>query len=69
MNRASRAATEAQEEQLPRLQVVASKNGVGKARKPLAPLIMLSRLHQRPARPELAALGWSNRAVRLARGK
>jgi hypothetical protein len=69
MNNVKRAEAEAQEEEGPQLQVVAPKNGAMKANKSSVPLVLPSSLHQRPPRPELAILGWNNRALRLAGGK
>jgi hypothetical protein len=69
MNNVKRAEAEVQEENIPQLRVVASKNGAAKAKKPSAPLVFPSSLHKRPPRPELAVLGWANRAVRLAGAK
>jgi hypothetical protein len=61
--------SEMQEEAIPQLRIVSRKNRATKASKPPAPLVLISRLYKRPARPELAALGWANRAARLAGGK
>jgi len=66
MNRATRMRSEAQEEAFPQLQIVQPKNG---ANKPSAPLVLDTGLYKRSPRPELASLGWANRAARLAGGK
>jgi hypothetical protein len=58
--------SEAQEEVIPQLQIVPPKNGDKKANKSSAPLVLVTGLHKRPPRPELATLGWANRAARLA---
>ncbi len=69
MNRATRMRLEAQEEAIPQLHIVSAKNGVNKASKPSAPLVLNTGLHKRPPRRELACLSWANRAARLAGGK
>jgi len=69
MNRATRMRSEAQEEAFPQLQIVQPKNGANKANKPSAPLVLDTGLYKRSPRPELASLGWANRAARLAGGK
>jgi hypothetical protein len=68
MNLANRVVSEGQEDEIPQLQVVKAKNSIRKASKPSAPLVLPLSLHQRPPRPELATLGWSDRAIRLTGG-
>jgi hypothetical protein len=63
MNNVKRALVELKEEGLD-LRVVPASNA--KKTKPSAPLVLPSRVHARRARPELAALGWEKRAIRLA---
>ena len=65
MNNVKRALVEVNEEG-PQLHVVAAVNGAGKRISLSAPLVLLSSLRARRPRPELAILGWSNRAIRLA---
>jgi hypothetical protein len=69
MNNMNRAEAVMQEEDIPQLQVVSPKKGATNAKLPRAPFVLPSPLHKRSFRPELSALGWSNRAVRLAGGK
>jgi hypothetical protein len=60
---------ELKDEDTPELQVVVAANGPIKQTCLSAPLVLPSRTYTRPPRPELAVLGWSNRAIRLAARK
>jgi len=53
-------------EEGPQLQVVAAKKSATKPGGLSAPLVLPSSIHQQRPRPELAVLGWSARAGRLA---
>jgi len=66
MKNVNTAESELDNEEIPQLQIVAAKNGAQNKRSLLPPLVLPSRLHARKPRPELASLGWKNRAVRLA---
>jgi hypothetical protein len=57
---------EVKEEDTPELHVVVAANGPIKKTSLSAPLVLPSRSYTRPPRAELAVLGWSNRAIRLA---
>jgi hypothetical protein len=65
MNNVNRALVDVREEG-PQLHVVAAANGVAKRISLSAPLVLPSRFPVRRNRPELAALAWSHRAIRLA---
>jgi hypothetical protein len=60
---------EAKEEDTPELHVVVAANGAVKKTSLSAPLVLPSRTYTRPPRPEMAVLGWNNRAIRLAAKK
>jgi hypothetical protein len=66
MINAKREEPELKEEDTLELQVVVAANGAIKKTCLPAPLVLPSRTYTRPARSELAVLGWSNRAIRLA---
>ncbi|HTA29538.1 MAG TPA: hypothetical protein VK731_03605 [Candidatus Cybelea sp.] len=66
MTNAKKMVLEVKEEEAPALHVLAAVNGAAKKTRLSAPLVVPSRNYTRPPRPELAALGWSNRAIRLA---
>jgi hypothetical protein len=53
-------------EDTPELHVVGAVNDPPKKTRLSAPLVLPSRTYSRPPRPELAVLGWSIRATRLA---
>lgn len=65
MTNAKKLVLEMNEEDVPELHVVAI-NGAAKKARLSAPLVVSSRSFARPPRPELAVLGWGNRAIRLA---
>jgi hypothetical protein len=69
MNNMNRAQAMMQEEDIPQLQVVSPKKGATNPKMSSAPFVLPSPLPKRSFRPELSALGWSNRAIRLAGGK
>jgi hypothetical protein len=66
MTNAKREVPEVKEEDTPELQVVVAANGAIKKSSLSAPLVLPSPIHTRPPRSELAVLGWSYRAMRLA---
>ena len=66
MNNAKIAVDDVEDEEMPQLQVVAAKNGACKTMSLSAPLVLPARIHPRRSRAELAVLGWSIRAPRLA---
>jgi hypothetical protein len=65
MNHVKREFVEAKDEG-PQLHIVTASDGAGKRISLSAPLVLPSRIHARRPRPELAILGWSHRAIRLA---
>ena len=65
MKNIERALVEVKEEG-PQLRVVGTVKAVGKMMPPPPPLVLPSPIHARRPRPELAVLGWGNRATRLA---
>jgi hypothetical protein len=68
MNNVKRLRVEVKEEE-PQLHVVAMANGAPKRTPVSAPLFLRSPIHTRRPRPELAVLGWHNRATRLGNRK
>jgi hypothetical protein len=66
MTNAKKEVLEMKEEDTPELHVVVAANGVIKKASLSAPLVVASRSYIRPPRAELAVLGWSGRAIRLA---
>jgi hypothetical protein len=66
MNNARQALAEMNETAAPQLQVVKTVNGIRKLEGRIASMIFPLSVHPRPLRAELAALGWSRRAARLA---
>jgi hypothetical protein len=54
------------EDDTPELKVLGAVNSANRKTSLSAPLVVPSRSFTRPPRPELAVLGWSNRAIRLA---
>jgi hypothetical protein len=65
MNNVNRALVEVKDEG-PQLHVVEAANGARKRISFSAPLVLPSSIHARRPRAELAVLGWSHRAIRLA---
>jgi len=66
MTNVKREVLELKEENTPELRVVGAMKASRKKTGLSAPLVLPSRIHSRPPRPELAVLGWSTRAIRLA---
>jgi len=66
MTNVNRKAPEVKEEDAPELKVLGAVNGTNKKTSLSAPLVVPSRSYTRPARLELAVLGWHSRAIRLA---
>jgi hypothetical protein len=66
MTNAKREVPEVKEEDMPELHVVVAVNGANKKTSLSAPLTLGARIYTRLTRSELAVLGWSNRAMRLA---
>jgi hypothetical protein len=50
----------------PQLRIVPAPNGASRKKNVSAPLRLLAMSRTRPPRAELAVLGWSHRAIRLA---
>jgi hypothetical protein len=65
MNNVKRILVEVKED-APQLHVVTAANGAVKRAPLSAPLVLPSPIHARRPRPELAVLGWTSRATRLA---
>jgi hypothetical protein len=66
MNNVKRAMSEEREERTPQLQVVRAGNGATRKVRLSPPLPLPVNIYTRKPRPELAVLGWSCRAARLA---
>jgi hypothetical protein len=66
MTNANRKVREMKEDDTPELKVLGAVNSANRKTSLSAPLVVPSRSFTRPPRPELAVLGWSNRAIRLA---
>jgi hypothetical protein len=66
MTNVKREVPEVREDKTPELHIVGAANGASKKSRLSVPLVLPSRTYTRPPRPEVAVLGWSIRAIRLA---